>query len=1259
MAGLVLRVDVTQFNEKMKAAQKAAQDVTLSTKETARLFKIVPKDAAKLGSSISSSMLTAQHDINGLNASLHSLHSLLQRAIPAIGVEEAIRRSITAYADYQTALTNMGKLTDQSFGEIDRQIKSLNPALGSYTELVEGYYQVISAGVTDATKALELLETASQAAKAAGVSQGDTIRALTSLMTGYAGQLKNSADAADVLFTIERYGKTSVQELAPYIGELSSVSRIAGVNVDSLGASLSVITQTAGSTATASTQVKALFLELTKESDSLKKVLSDMGKDTFQQLLAENGGDAVKALQEVEAQARKTGTSFSTLFGSQEAQIAAKNLIDLSSEYQKALQGIQERTGAMTKAFGTYTETLNGLFATTRNLASDLAVHIGEAFGGTAAQGLASLNEAINFLTDNFNTVKSVSAALIASLATLAVVYKTNESGIISKTKATLADIAATKEQAIAQQQLRIEVLKTELEAFKSDSAIRYGQNLKRASAGVREAIITDIRMMEEEILVAERAATRLNTKSKALMAASGAGSKAFKGFGKSASKVISFMGGPWVAAFTIATGAVAYLSTRQKESESIAERYRDVNTQVSKSLKEQAKQAGEAEKNIKNLSATQAKLAQEQAKRDQQSSLTELAFMANANPWESYLNTDGKVNDVDKIRGVISNFIQDVKNGKADIGATAKEINLLGSTSEEAAKFAQGVLTVLNNYDAATITIESTTNVVKNLTDNLDQASNAAQGTKESLLSISGIDEALKQSELISFTNRLPNEMRSVASFLKSSFKELKPEQIEKVLKGNFEGFSSDDANKLQQIINNLKTPKFKSTNGTSEIDNAKEKIKQLKEEIDRLNGTDVKANTDLSQTIREIESVGAKAKLSGDEIKKIKEDYEAAFTTSTLKEFNKELLQAQGNTQELRAIEVADAINEWTQRLEALGLTEDEVTAKTKQLREAMNLQSQIKDAEAAANFYKEMAELSGNYGRSQEYVNKLLALQADNLIRTVGIPRELANEWLELQKIQNNREAWAGAYRATRQYFSEATNLASNFESLTTNAFSNMEDAMVDFAMTGKASFSDMVNSMVADLIRLTVRANITGPLADALGSGIKGLFSVGSWMPSSAAQAAASTSGYAGMGFRYSGGSALGNVFSGGDLSLYRNSVVTRPTFFTHDEHIRKYATGAGLMGEAGPEAIMPLTRMSGGELGVKAEGVNTTPQVNIQVINQTGTSATAEVQQQRNAQGGVDVVVMLKREMASDIARGGVLDQTIRGRYGVKPIVRGR
>jgi phage-related minor tail protein len=72
-------------------------------------------------------------------------------------------------------------------------------------------------------------------------------------------------------------------------------------------------------------------------------------------------------------------------------------------------------------------------------------------------------------------------------------------------------------------------------------------------------------------------------------------------------------------------------------------------------------------------------------------------------------------------------------------------------------------------------------------------------------------------------------------------------------------------------------------------------------------------------------------------------------------------------------------------------------------------------------------------------------------------------------------------------------------------------------------------------------------------------------------------------------------AKGAYFSGGQANFAQNSIkpfamggiVTKPTFF-------KYADGGagrfGLMGEAGPEAIMPLKRGPNGRLGVDASGI---------------------------------------------------------------------
>lgn len=59
-------------------------------------------------------------------------------------------------------------------------------------------------------------------------------------------------------------------------------------------------------------------------------------------------------------------------------------------------------------------------------------------------------------------------------------------------------------------------------------------------------------------------------------------------------------------------------------------------------------------------------------------------------------------------------------------------------------------------------------------------------------------------------------------------------------------------------------------------------------------------------------------------------------------------------------------------------------------------------------------------------------------------------------------------------------------------------------------------------------------------------------------------------------------ANGGVMSGPGIAAYSGSVVSRPTLFP-------FARGVGLMGEAGPEAILPLKRGSDGKLGVSAGG----------------------------------------------------------------------
>lgn len=88
---------------------------------------------------------------------------------------------------------------------------------------------------------------------------------------------------------------------------------------------------------------------------------------------------------------------------------------------------------------------------------------------------------------------------------------------------------------------------------------------------------------------------------------------------------------------------------------------------------------------------------------------------------------------------------------------------------------------------------------------------------------------------------------------------------------------------------------------------------------------------------------------------------------------------------------------------------------------------------------------------------------------------------------ERIALERSAAFGTSEALRKYADDASNSAKQMEGLFTNAFKNMEDALVSFVRTGELDFSKLADSIIADLIRIQVQQSITGPLANMLRGG----------------------------------------------------------------------------------------------------------------------------------------------------------------------------
>ena len=326
--------------------------------------------------------------------------------------------------------------------------------------------------------------------------------------------------------------------------------------------------------------------------------------------------------------------------------------------------------------------------------------------------------------------------------------------------------------------------------------------------------------------------------------------------------------------------------------------------------------------------------------------------------------------------------------------------------------------------------------------------------------------------------------------------------------------------------------------------------------------------------------------------------------------------------------------------------------------------------------ADFYKELSEKTGEYNLSLEYQNQILQRQAEAW-DAAGVPMRDINRMLEIQRLELARDPWSGFTRGMRKWSADATNMAQQFETTMTSAFDSASDALADFIITGKLDFADFTNSILSDLARIAARQAIGGIVG-----GIVGMFTGGG------GGGLDSISGGGGWGWLPS---AHGNVFNAPGLSAHSNTVVDQPTFFGYDRHLTAFASGAGLMGEAGPEAVMPLARMSGGDLGVKfmwpddmmrrvvemdawkanvgysqemmqaiarmnemraekAAAMAGAPKVNVTIINQAG--AEVETSQQQNSDGGIDLKIMMLKEVARDTARrGGFNNNVLRNQFG--------
>ncbi|HGY1596411.1 TPA: phage tail tape measure protein [Citrobacter freundii] len=326
----------------------------------------------------------------------------------------------------------------------------------------------------------------------------------------------------------------------------------------------------------------------------------------------------------------------------------------------------------------------------------------------------------------------------------------------------------------------------------------------------------------------------------------------------------------------------------------------------------------------------------------------------------------------------------------------------------------------------------------------------------------------------------------------------------------------------------------------------------------------------------------------------------------------------------------------------------------------------EANLSDANASARASNQ-AELTG-YGqgsRARERMQEMLRIREEFQQKNVDLQRQYQagdiTEDLYRQELALNkrylderlrdqqgfyaasdaqRSDWAaGMQEGFANWADTASDYASQSADLVNNAMSGLVGNISDALAGNKVDWEDWASSVLQSMQKIILNAMLVDSLRSASNSGffssIGGMFGAGAGAASGSTPSGAYNSAASGIKLN-----AKGGAYASESLSAYSNSIVSTPTYFA-------FAKGAGLMGEAGPEAIMPLTRSADGSLGVRMVGTpGATSGGGDTIIHQhfnisgNGDAALKQAMQEAARQGANDGAKQARQDLLQDFTNRG-------------------
>lgn len=276
-----------------------------------------------------------------------------------------------------TLLPNMSKT---AMDAMTQDVLDFSREMGTLpSETVPALYQAISAGVPK-ENVFDFLTVANKAAVGGVTALNTAVDGITSVVNAYGEDVIGAAEASDQMFTAVKLGKTTFEELSQSLFNVIPTASALGVGFGDVTAALATMTAQGTPTRVATTYLRQMMIDLSKEGTKTSDAFKEIAGVGFQEFIAQ-GGNVQGALKIMEQAAAENNVTLQDMFGSVEAGQAALALTGKGAEgFASNIEAMAGSVGATDKAFATMDDGASRSMAKLKAEFSATMIEIGNEF---------------------------------------------------------------------------------------------------------------------------------------------------------------------------------------------------------------------------------------------------------------------------------------------------------------------------------------------------------------------------------------------------------------------------------------------------------------------------------------------------------------------------------------------------------------------------------------------------------------------------------------------------------------------------------------------------------------------------------------------------------------------------------------------------------------------------------------------------------------------------------------------------------------